>query len=252
MSMNLSPVQFYDERERAAGGQVLPGMEKRSTYAQTADWQDEAENRTHLADTRERRARKNAAGPVYDRWSGPDPHQLMMGVHDLSQNNGQPDMHGFIHEHKAFAGSDVISPDANHLGSGGRGKPMTVLMRQYGGAKKHDPSVQDHWASQPMHMVSTSTLIHTQQSPEETEHGKAYGDPTFQALYPGRREGRERVNTIRDDVEHSGGIRQPVWLARHNGRLYSMDGHHRIVAAREAGADSFPAHVWDVDARKKA
>lgn len=249
--MNLSPVQFYDENERAAGGQVLPGMEKRSVYAQTADWQDETENRNHLTETRERRARKNASGPLYDRWTGPDPHQLIMGVHDLAQNNGQPDMHGFIHEHPHFAGDDVISPDQNFLGQGGNGKKTTDLMRKFGGAKKHEPDVQEHWASQPLHMVPTNTIVHTRQSPEETEQGKAYGDPMFRALYPGRQEGRERVNAIRDDVEHSGGIRQPAWLVRHNSRLYSMDGHHRIVAAREAGAESYPAHVWDLDAQKK-
>lgn len=259
---SLSPDQFYgsDEAERAAGGVPLPGMEKRSAFAQTAPWQDEKENMEYRASRDIRNARASASGPVMDRWSGPDPHQMVMGVHDLAENNGQPDAHGFISERQFMQRGEldpthygkVESPDTNNLGSGGNGIRAKNFYARYGGSKANNPAVQMHWASQPTVQVRSDALVHTGQSTDETELGKAHGSAEYQALFPGRREGRERVNNIRDDLEAGNEIEKPAWLIKHNSRLYSLDGHHRIVASREAGKSHYPAKVWDLDAQRKA
>ena len=194
-----------------------------------------------------------------DRWSGPDPHQMVMGVHDLAENSGQPDAHGFVSERQFMSRGEldpphygkVVSPDQNNLGSGGNGVPARNFYARYGGGKSHNPAVQMHWAAQPLVQVRSDQLVHTGQSTDETELGKA-NDPEFRALFPGRREGRERVNNIRDDLEQGNPIEKPAWLVKHNSRLYSLDGHHRIVAAREAGLSHYPARLWDLDAQRKA
>lgn len=259
---DLSPHQFPgpDEAERAAGGVPLPGMEKRSPFAQQAGWQVDKENAEYRAHRQIRDARASAAGPVMDRWSGPDPHQTVMGVHDLADNNGQMDAHGFVSE-RPFVNRGELDPvhlgkvrtaDENHLGQGGNGVPAKNFYHRYGGSKANRPEVQMHWAAQPVVQVRSDQLIHTGQSTDETELGRAHGSAEFQALFPGRREGRERVNNIRDDVEQGNPIEKPAWLIKHNSRLYSLDGHHRIVAAREAGLSHFPARLWDLDAQRKA
>ena len=89
--------------------------------------------------------------------------------------------------------------------------------------------VKEFWDSQPTHSVRSDTPIHTNQKPEDTN-----------------RSGRSQE--IRQELEGGGRIKNPAWLVKDQGRLFALDGHHRIAAARQAGLGKFPAKVWDRDA----
>lgn len=208
---------------------------------------------------RVRQERDLSPVPVKSTWSGPDPHQRVMGVHDLAENSGQIDPHGFVHEPKAghvgnplinrYAGPDFKSPDNLGLGRPGNGVEARGFYRTVGGSHTDKPAVQEHWAKQPVHDIPSDALIHTGQHWDlETEKGH-----DRIGLSPEIPEGRSRINEIRSSIEHEGFDReQAPWLVKHNNRLYALDGHHRIVAAREAGLSSFPARVWDRDAERAA
>lgn len=251
MAIDLSPSQFH-----------LPGMsegEIASAHPQNHRDNDEflptdKEHAEYLGGRIKRLERETSAGPVKDNWSGPDPHQRIMGVRDLAENNGQLDEHGFVHEpNPKFlnnplvnrAGADYKSAD-DRIGDVTRAKDF---YRTVGGSHAHKEHVQDHWSKQPVHDIPSSAPIHTGQYWDlETEKGH-----DRLGLSPEVPEGRQRINSIRGSMEKSGFDReQAPWLVKHNNRLYALDGHHRIVAAREAGLQSFPARVWDRDAERAA
>lgn len=191
---------------------------------------------------------RDAIGPVYDKWSGPDTHQLVMGVHDLGENNGQFDPHGFVHEP-----SDIdhwAEDTARRVGENFRAPEdngdshAKQFYRSVGGGHSDKADVRMHWASQPTVDVPSNAIIHTGQYHDlETEEG---GPGPASGNVP---EGRARINTIRTSMEKDGfNPGSAPWLMKHNDRLYALDGHHRIQAAREAGLPSFPAKIWDRDA----
>ena len=149
--------------------------------------------------------------------------------------------------------SEMYRPYAEKAGYS---SPTEYARDQFGMLTKdnqeHDDKVRrvhHHWDKQPLAQVRADTPIHTGQPSEETEFGGAgrtdweyYDEP--KGLPP---EGRRRIQSIQADLESGEEMHKPVWLARKGGRLFALDGHHRIVAAREAGQSHFPARVWDVD-----
>lgn len=189
--------------------------------------------------------------PLGPQWSGPDPGQLVMGVHDATHGNPtsagdftphtpfEVDKHGFVYEH-TFVPHGVGRVNSSADKAAGNDSARN-LYKRYGGGKDADPKVQEHWANQPLHQVPANTLVHTSQDYDTTE---------FKAT-PTKAPGRERIDAIRSSLKDGGEIRDPAWMVRQSGRLYAMDGHHRIVAAREEGLSHYPARIWDRDAEKK-
>lgn len=184
-------------------------------------------------------------------WSGPPRGQLVMGVNDLS--HGHPtsagdftphepfevDQHGFVHERTFVPGSMTrVSPSADTSVSNPSARN---LYRDYGGGRDKDPEVRALWDAVPVKDVPSSTLIHTGQDYDTTEFKHTSFKPP----------GRERIDSLRGAVREGQAI-EPSWLVKQSGRLYAMDGHHRIVAHREEGTETFPARVWDIDAVEKA
>lgn len=251
------------------GQPTLPGMEDPSQFAERSPTRPKRgvtkrQDEQRRFDNQEKKTRRRATGPVMSNWSGPDPGQQIMGVHDLAEDNGQLDMHGFVSEappgewNKRAANGMLIrptprpgfiSPDTNNLGSGGNGFQARHLYRTVGGSYSDEPHVKKHWKAQPLVQVPSDAVIHTGQHVSETEIGREpYGEPPPGPDDP--TEGRARVNTIREDLMKGNPVRNPAWLVKHNNRLYALDGHHRILAAREAGLESFPARIWDRDAER--
>lgn len=251
--MSLNPLQFGEGALPGLSGKEVASLHPQNHRGNDDYMPTDKEWAESQAARALRRSRSDASGPVTDRWSGPDPRQRVMGVHDLAENDGQMDVHGFVSERPtAMRGElDPVHPgkvNDSHLNE------TVDLYRHYGGGHASEPYIQGKWATHPVQQVPSSALIHTIQNSDETETGKGYGRSesaqTFRALFPGRREGRERVNAIRDDVEAGNPIENPAWLIKKNDRLLAVDGHHRIVAAREAGLSHFPARIMDLDKKK--
>jgi hypothetical protein len=189
----------------------------------------------------------NVLGP---QWSGPDPGQLVMGVNDLSHGhpttNGdftphepfEVDPHGFVHERTGIGTLSRVTPSADKEAGNDSARN---LYKTYGGGRDKSPEIREHWDNQPLMHVRSDALVHTSQDFDTTEYKHT----------PDKPPGRERINSIRDSLKSGEDIKDPAWLVRQSGRLYAMDGHHRIVASREEGRPTYPARVWDRDAEKK-
>jgi hypothetical protein len=175
-------------------------------------------------------------GPT-SKWSGPMPGQMVMGVHDLGKEGipttmgkftpDQPyetDPHGNIREERIMG-----TPSAD-MASGGEN--VHDLYHDYGGGMATMSRVQEHWARQPLVHIKSDTPIHTGQEHITTEIKNA---------------GRERIDAIRESLRAGDRIKEPVWVVRQSGRLFALDGHHRVVAAREEGLPDYPARLWDRD-----
>lgn len=212
-------------------------------------------------------------------YRGPMPGQTVMGVDRLHEGKvgrrdpfGDPperhyevDPHGFVHEGYTAQGHDLrgaVNGNRTGIGAaslygshGGRfsstmresldGESPSDLGMSHEDVVEHDRRVRQvraHWKQQPLVQMPTTALIHTQQDYADTE-----GDDTGAG-----REGRLRIEAVREDVERGAKIRKPAWIAKVNGRHFALDGHHRIVAAREGGAETFPARVWDIDGENAA
>lgn len=149
---------------------------------------------------------------------------------------------------------DIYRP---HAENAGYSSPTQYAKDEFGAddayIAKHNEThrrVVQHWRSQPLEHVRTDTPIHTGQNVVDTEFGSMgmshwANEEQPHGIEP---EGRRRIQAIQGDVEAGNPIRKPAWLVRKGGRLFALDGHHRIVAAREAGLSRYPARVWDWDA----
>ena len=199
-------------------------------------------------------------------YSGPIPGQMVMGVHNLGGDEVGHVSRGahtepfYAVDHTGFV---------QELGDSGRHGPrkwvspvdisarhnvqQTVhLYRKYGGSFADNPRVQAHWDSQPLHQIPSDAPVHTGQDPRETLWGDDALDVHSGALAAEHAEGRQRVNAIRASLQAGEPLRNPAWLVKRAGRLYSLDGHHRVLAAREEGLSHYPARVWDMDAEQAA
>lgn len=202
------------------------------------------------------------------KYSGPIPGQLVMGTHNLGGDALGHPSRGWHQEPFYVADRTGMIQE---IGDSGPSRPLlqravspvdieakhnvrkTVnYYKTYGGAHADNDHVQDHWASQPLHHIPSDAPVHTGQDPRETLWG---GDAT--AVHRGRvpeheADGRRRVDAIRSSLQGGESIKSPAWLLKRAGRLYALDGHHRILAAREEGHATYPARVWDLDAEERA
>ena len=186
--------------------------------------------------------RKKKAPAERPQWSGPIPGQTVMdprslgrlsygvdrnewamGITEPVSRHAEIDDHGFysqVHDVRAkqFDGIDVdrITED---------------LHSTHGGTLARVPSVRAHWAKQPLARVKSDSPLHTTQATVDTE-------------------GVGSIDSIRQSLAAGSGIKEPVWLVRDQGKLFVMDGHHRIAAARKEGLKDFPARIWDRDAER--
>ena len=213
------------------GNQFLPGMEHMEPQAP--------------------RHTVSAPPATSGRWSGPPVGQAVMGVHNAvhgvptsagdftPHTSFEVDRHGFVYEPK-FAATGMTRVGASADKAAGNPDART-LYAKFGGGQDRNPSVREHWEQQPVHQVRSDTPVHTGQDYDTTE---------FKST-PSKPGGRERIEGIRSSLRQGEEIRDPAWLVRTSGRLYSMDGHHRIVASREEGKETYPARIWDLDAERK-
>jgi hypothetical protein len=154
---------------------------------------------------------------------GVDAHDAAtIGVDRPEARHMEVDPHGFVQQvhDESRVGKQFRDLDADR---------KTVNLHSTHGGSIKTPMVRDHWAKQPRAEVRTDTPIHSTQWHQDTE---AVGS----------------IDDITRDLESGGKINQPVWLVRDMGKLYALDGHHRITAARRAGLSHFPARIWDRDA----
>ena len=170
-------------------------------------------------------------------WSGPVPGQTVMNPRRLGelsygidsndaaigatapeQRHMEVDPHGFVQQVHFSRQFDNIDID----------RPSIDLYSTHGGQIK-DKRVRDHWVKQPRTEIRTDTPLHTAQSTYDTE-------------------GVGSIDDIVNDLKSGGKINQPAWIVRDKGKLFVLDGHHRITAARRAGLSHFPARLWDRDA----
>lgn len=223
------------------------------------------------------------------KWSGAIPGQQVMGVHDLGgdgprRTTYEIDKTGMVGESHVV--NNVTDPDPVRSTSLIKGPPVTAperhiydssparfLYTTHGGGKAqnvveqhrqraadmgygddvheylkveeglHPIDVENnirrtkelhaHWNSQPLVHVRTDAPIHTAQGITETQTEK----PTSQGL--------------RQSLQNGEDIREPAWLVKKAGRLYALDAHHRMHAARQEGLSHFPARVWDWDAENR-
>lgn len=143
-------------------------------------------------------------------------HEWVMGEDATSTEKKflSADPHGFVQQTTSNLHPD---PDAR----------TARLFSSHGGGV-NTPSVREFWDKQPVHSVKTDTPLHSTQSHAVTEHDGG-------------------IEAIQKDLEAGGRIKDPAWVVKDRGRLFVLDGHHRITAARRSGRSEFPARVWDRD-----
>lgn len=177
-------------------------------------------------------------------WSGPIPGQTVMGVHDAT--HGIPTSHGDFTPHEPFEvdrhgfvfEGEGLGRRATPSADKAAGNPSARnLYRSYGGGHDSNPSVRADWEKYPVVNVRSDTPVHTHQDFATTEFKQTAG----------KRAGRDRIEGIKKSLQAGDPIKEPVWLVHQSGRLYAMDGHHRMVAAREAGLSHYPARIRNMD-----
>lgn len=154
---------------------------------------------------------------------GVDANEVALGTTAPESRHMEVDPHGFVQQVHDVSGYSKQFQDLD-LDRG-----SINLYSTHGGGVRGQQSVRDHWVKQPLAQVRTDSPLHTTQSYYDTDAN------------PG-------VDAIVRDLSLGGKINQPVWLARDKGKLFVLDGHHRITAARKAGLSHVPARIWDRDA----
>lgn len=172
-------------------------------------------------------------------WSGPIPGQTVMDPRSLGRlsygvdandyamgatrpeaRHAEIDDHGFVSQvHDVSQQFDAVDLD----------RSSQDLYTTLGGSRSKEKMVQRHWARQPTVRVKSDSPLHTTQATIDTEKVGS-------------------IDSIRQSLAAGGDIKEPVWLMRDKGKLFVLDGHHRITAARREGRQDFPARIWDRDA----
>lgn len=153
------------------------------------------------------------------RWEGSGKDRKPLPVIDRERHT-EIDPHGFVSQ---------IHPMRQSQQFRDIDKSTADLYATHGGSLDDIPTVQDHWSKQPVTSVRSDSPVHTVQWHRDTE-------------------GTGSISDIVRDIEAGGKINNPAWLVRDKGKLFVLDGHHRITAARRAGLESYPARIWDRDA----
>jgi len=186
---------------------------------------------------RQRRVPK-ASAAIPRQWSGPIPGQTVMHQSELGRESTG------VTTSEVTAGVD---PEQHHARRGSLTADSHGFIQQPVNVNKPDPDVataylyashggsnltgrvREFWDSQTTHSVRSDTPIHTNQSDTHTNRSGA-------------------AQWLHKKLSEGGEIKTPTWLVKDQGRLYALDGHHRIAAARQAGLEKFPAKIWDRDA----
>lgn len=151
---------------------------------------------------------------------GVDADEYAMGIHEPETRHMEVDRHGFVQQvHDVGQQFAELDLDRNTQG----------LYGSHGGILASNIHVRKHWIKQPKMDVRSDTPLHTTQSTYDTE-------------------GVGSIEDIVRDIEAGGKINKPAWIVKDKGKLFVLDGHHRIAAARRAGLSHFPARLWDRDA----
>ena len=154
---------------------------------------------------------------------GVDSHDVAMGITEPEARHMEVDPHGFVQQvHNVKAGKQFQDLDVDS---------RTVNLHSSHGGSIKTPSVREHWDKQPLTRVRSDTPVHSTQWHGDTE---GVGD----------------IDAITKDLTNGGKINDPVWLVKDMGKLYALDGHHRITATRRAGLADYPARIWDRDAER--
>lgn len=188
------------------------------------------------------RAKKKPPAQTSPEWSGPVPGQTVMhprrlgelsygvdadqaamGVTEPESRHMRVDPHGFVQQVHDVSG---VSRQFQNLDAD---QTSVHLFNTHGGSLRKQAAVREHWEKQPTSKVRTDTPLHSTQSHLDTES------------IPG-------IDSIKQGLTKGGKINSPVWLVRDQGKLFVLDGHHRITASRQAGKSHFPAKIWDRDA----
>lgn len=206
------------------------------------------------------------------KWSGPIPGQTVMGVHRLGgdapdrfTDHEAVDSTGFVDEQRknvrgrwqtpvdaeTRARRPAVDLYASHGGYHGKSvrehHALKAEAEGYDGhvtqylldtdwnstddidrADERSAKVRETWQQAPVHQIPADAIVHTGQSHEETLDGLG-------------------MTAIRASLQNGQPIRKEAWLGKVGGRLYGLDGHHRITAARHEGLSHYPARVIDFD-----
>ena len=50
-----------------------------------------------------------------------------------------------------------------------------------------------------------------------------------------------QMNKLIEQIKKDGGIKEPIKYVEYNGKMYVVDGHHRLIAAKKLGLENVPA-----------
>lgn len=183
--------------------------------------------------------------------SGPLPGQMAWDQH--LEHELTADDHGFFVEqdNEKYFTAQGKRDQANGL-QPERG--YAILGPHAQGSRK----VLKAWEKVPVVHFPVDAPLHTTQTANVTEEdqGGTWNSRDLDKQYGSQRgthlRGRSTINGIVADLSAGGQIREPVWLIKQDNRHFVLNGHHRIVAAREAGHQTVPARVLDLDANPNA
>jgi hypothetical protein len=133
-------------------------------------------------------------------------------------------------------------PKYGHVGSQTAMSMAKDVMGSTQGIINHNlqyRAITAHWERQPLVHIRADSPLTTMQPPSETE-GESWNGETPH--------GRRGIDAIKEDLAMGRPLREPAWVVKDRGRLFVLDGHHRVVAAREAGLEHIPVRLWDRDA----
>lgn len=54
------------------------------------------------------------------------------------------------------------------------------------------------------------------------------------------------MNKLIEQIKKDGGIKEPIKYVEYNGKMYVVDGHHRLIAAKKLGLENVPAQQVDL------
>jgi hypothetical protein len=179
-------------------------------------------------------------------WSGPMVGQTVMGVKDLSAGRSVGPLSpgesprfnagGYTHssgeEHRHYYHDEHGNVDEGQTDRRSYG-PMherNVTLNKYEAANSYGRDRPRQFGQ--LTQFPTNAITHTAQ-------------PAWDTADTGENGGN--VSELAEQLRQGDTIKEPIQIAKMNGRNYVLDGHHRLAAARTAGLSTIPAYHWDAD-----